>query len=96
MLLRHNADELRGKHIRRIFSSLASEGIQFDIEIYNSRPDMADLAHYQQHYPLSKFEQRDIQNTVPKREIEYRTGRRLARQLLGSSPLDTHISLHKK
>jgi len=77
------------------FSMLVPEYIHFGFRIYNDALSGDDLKRFRLNIPLSKQEQKDIQHVVVKREIEYRTGRALARRLLGLNRQDTHISLHK-
>ena len=92
----HEKQFINTNSLVETFSSLIPESIRFGIRIYDSTLGSDDLKRFRLNIPLSEHEQKDIQHVVAKREIEYRTGRQLARNLLGLNRQDTHISLHKK
>ena len=75
---------------------LLPKGISYALKTYDSTVSGKSFAEYRIAHPLSKRELQAIGRTVPKREIEYRTGRFLVKKLLGLNPTNTQTMLYKK
>lgn len=84
------------RNLIQTFEKLIPDKVLFAIKDFDNALSEEALSEFQIKHPLSGCEFLAIQKAVPKREIEYRIGRSLAREILGLDPLDTKTSLYKK
>ena len=84
------------KRFAEIFEKLIPDKVSYEFMAFDANLTDKQLSEFRTQFPLSELEFLDIQRAIPKREIEYRTGRFLAKKLLGLNKISNKSYLYKK
>ncbi len=88
--------EIDVTNLNEVLKVLIPNGISYEIKAFSDAITANELADFRTKFPLSRKEFQAVRRAIPKREVEYRTGRFLIKKLLDISQFNTDTNLYKK